>query len=75
MTTQGAEPVLIGAAGWEKLTSMYNVWAKDGRFHERNVKSFRGKFDAVCFLLLLLSFHPHTNQFLDCQNCAQKAYW
>ena len=46
------EELPIGAAGWEKLTSMYNVWAKDGRFHERDVKSLRGKFDAVCFLLL-----------------------
>ena len=46
------EELPIGAAGWEKLTSMYNVWAKDGRFHERDVKSLWGKFDAVCFLLL-----------------------
>jgi len=46
------EELLIGAAGWEKLASMYNTWAKDGRYHEHDVKSLQGKFDSVCLVPL-----------------------
>jgi len=46
------EELPIGAAGWEKLASMYNTWEKDGRYHECNVKSLQGNFDSVCLVPL-----------------------
>lgn len=41
------EELPLGAAGWDKIVSVYNKWAKPETYHERDVKSLRGKFDSI----------------------------